>query len=196
MQSRYLSALAVALLTAACGSGASTGGGSTGGGSNAGPIIHVLGPSMDPTLKDGRFVPTTTLAAGEALARGDIVVYVSPSAPDQLKVSRVLAVPGDSLLIVPAGQPGPDGQSRPKTTLFVGPPGQLLAVSEPYLNPEDWTYGASCCNATGEASASDPQPFTLPAGTYFLMGDNRNHAQDSRIFGPVPRSSLKYRISL
>jgi signal peptidase I len=39
----------------------------------------------------------------------------------------------------------------------------------------------------------DYGPFTVPADHYFMMGDNRNHSQDSRVWGTVPRSYFEGR---
>ena len=35
----------------------------------------------------------------------------------------------------------------------------------------------------------------MPAGEYFVMGDNRDCSRDSRYFGTVPRSSIVGRVS-
>ena len=62
-------------------------------------------------------------------------------------------------------------------------------LDEPYVRKVD-----------GEAVPSEPfdnglpwslqQPYTVPAGNYFVMGDNRIDSGDSREFGPVPRGQL------
>ena len=58
---------------------------------------------------------------------------------------------------------------------FVLVDGRRLA--EPYVDPAD--------------RGIDTRTFTrVPAGEYFLMGDNRTHSCDSRVWGTVPRKSL------
>ena len=42
----------------------------------------------------------------------------------------------------------------------------------------------------------DSAPLTVPAGKYFLMGDNRSYSADSRAFGPFTRDKLVGRVWL
>ena len=51
------------------------------------------------------------------------------------------------------------------------------AVREPYARTSD----CEVCNL---------DPFTVPRGTYFMMGDNRGDSNDSRYWGPIARGNI------
>ena len=71
---------------------------------------------------------------------------------------------------------------------IIGMPGDVISLSE----------GAVYIN--GKPEPSEPfsnglpwslqQPFKVPAGSYFLMGDNRTDSGDSRDFGPIARDQF------
>lgn len=112
----------------------------------------VDGISMEPTLTDGGLVLVRTLAGPPR--QGDIVVLCKTSFRDTSVVKRVIAVGGQTVeLDYTAGTVSVDG----------------AVLEEPYLN---------------EAMVRQPYQtitrLTVPEGHIFVMGDNRNHSDDSR----------------
>ena len=127
--------------------------------------------SMVPTLqKDDRILVQKAFFNWHDLRQGDIVVFSRPPRDrcggDGDLVKRVIALPGQT--IYSAGN-----------TLYVN--GRPLA--EPYLPRVD---------PLGPAipDASRQHPFRVPAGEFYMMGDNRQISCDSRYWGPIKGSSI------
>jgi signal peptidase I len=93
--------------------------------------------------------------------RGDIIVFEYPNNPEQDFIKRVIGIPGDTIK-VQQGKVFLNGKELP----------------EPYLideetMPENPTY----CDP---GSACHRETITVPAGTVYVMGDNRQNSSDSR----------------
>lgn len=107
--------------------------------------------SMLPTIEIGERVLVDKLShiLGKTPERGDIVVF---SAPDELNEKS-------DLIKRVIGLPGETVEIKNGMVYIDGEP-----LSEDYLNEApSYTYG----------------PTVVPAGHYFMLGDNRNHSADS-----------------
>jgi signal peptidase I len=135
--------------------------------------VHVMGSSMYPTVRNQDYLLATKIDYRlHAPQRGDIVIMRDPLDPSRDFIKRIIAVPGDRVLIR-------DGH------VYVN--GRQL--QEGYLHGEMWTQymtwpAAHPSNVQGQPMGSDQ---------YFVMGDNRDHSDDSRIFGPIHRDEIEAR---
>ncbi|HEY4025587.1 MAG TPA: signal peptidase I [Candidatus Dormibacteraeota bacterium] len=135
--------------------------------------VHVIGSSMLSTVVDQDYLIATKVDYRlHPPQRGDIIIMRDPYDSNRDFIKRVIAVPGDRILIR-GGQ------------VFLN--GHLLR--EPYINSEPWTENADWpLGPTG-----DPQGVLLNTDEFFVMGDNRNHSSDSRVFGRVRRDQIEAR---
>jgi signal peptidase I len=139
-----------------------------------------------PDLFSGRLL-------GHAPKRGDVVVFVSPTGSGEVLVKRLIGLPGDNVQMsggqlllngtqVPRNAEGlynddssgyPVLGQRYAEVLPGGPTHEVLKLTDA---PEDY----------GGVDPNNTPVYTVPAGEYFFMGDNRDNSEDSRFLdGPV-----------
>jgi len=87
---------------------------------------------------------------------------------------------------------GRSGGLRLLIKRVVGGPGDVVEIRQGYL----YRNGEPVREPYVLADAGDDfGPYVVPAGKYFVTGDNRYDSYDSRIFGPVPRKYIRGRVA-
>jgi signal peptidase I len=123
--------------------------------------VKVEGGSMEPGLEDQERIFINKLVyRWENIGHGDIVVFRYPRDPRKSFIKRVIGIPGDRVRIA-FGH------------VFLND----KAIEEDYV-PREFLD-----------SRSYPETI-IPPGAYFVLGDHRSMSNDSRDFGPVPRSYI------
>lgn len=138
--------------------------------------FYIPSESMESTLevKDRILVNKLSYKLHD-VHRGDIVVFEKP--PGETSkindlIKRVIALPGETI-----EQQGNDiyidrGQGPQKLTE------SYIKDRTDIGQPIAWVQG--CANPSTEATKC-----TIPEGHVWVMGDNRGHSHDSRVFGPI-----------
>jgi signal peptidase I len=127
--------------------------------------------SMIPTLLVGDHILVNKFVYRFAdPTRGDVVVFKYPVDESRDFIKRIIAVGGEDLYI----------KGR-KIYVNCRPP-------EPACRPieDPWGKWEDRFDDSGETTA-----VRVPAGAYFVMGDNRSNSQDSRYWGFVKREKIK-----
>lgn len=142
--------------------------------------------SMVPTLVEGQRVLVNRLANNFSDPKnGQVVVFRPPTgAGEASQGGEGCAVPRE--LGTACTQPQPGKYEETYVKRVVGEPGDKLSVRGGRVirngKPVDEPYAQAC-----EEEVCNLKEFTVPAGHYYMMGDNRGNSVDSRYWGPLPR---------
>lgn len=160
--------------------------------------FRIPSESMEPTLLVGDFLLVDkevsndhrpgVMAPTNVVHRGDLIVFHYPVEPALHLVKRVVGLPGDRVRLRD-GRAFINGQalSEPYAIFRPSAPDSYrddfprMSSVDSGVNPRWWSQLRSLVS-NGEV--------TVPAESYFVLGDNRNDSEDSRYWGFVPRSAI------
>ena len=123
----------------------------------------IKGQSMHPTFPDGEYLLTEKVSYyREDPKRGDVIVFKPPISEDEF-IKRVIGLPGETIMVL-------NGRV--------------------FVNNEELKEDYIKVNTSGGAFLGEGATYTVPAGNYFVMGDNRPHSSDSRAWGPITKKVI------
>ena len=146
----------------------------------------------------------TKVTDGTPPARGDVMVFRYPPQPNLDYIKRVVGLPGDEVAYLNKrltinGTPAPT-QAAPdffdESTMRYAKQFEEKLGEQPHsllINPDvpsfvqgasDFPYRENCLYSIEGVVCK------VPAGHYFLMGDNRDNSLDSRYWGFVPEANI------
>ncbi len=143
--------------------------------------------SMEPTLLiDDRLIIDKLSIRWSKPQRGEIIVFNPPAHPvvtdpSKVYIKRVIGLPGDHVSIR-------EGK------VFIN----NVPLNEPYIaSPMNYTLPTTddtlcrgCFAPTTVGKEDGNLYFTVPKGSYWVMGDNRNNSLDSHAWGFMPEENL------
>jgi signal peptidase I len=158
--------------------------------------------SMRPTILEGDVVfvdrlaydlkvPLTDIVIAPlgAPQRGDIVTFSSPKDGTRL-IKRIVALPGDRVEMR-AGTLWVNG-AEARYDNPVSLPEQVAGLETTAVHARERLGGSEheVQFLPAVRARRDFEAITIPADSYFMLGDNRDDSEDSRYIGVVPRHLL------
>lgn len=166
---------------------------------NLASMTKVQGRSMLPTFQaDDRVVFTRWPVADDQVKRGDVVVLKSPHKQNERLIKRVIALPGDLVMI------GPDHMRLSPSAYGVLP--EHTATTSATVEVHNAEQGSvesvklvadnqpqEAVDEPQEEVDQSPAPrwLRIPEGHCWIEGDNGSHSLDSHMYGSVPMALLE-----
>lgn len=130
--------------------------------------------SMEPALLAGDYLIANKIIYNyKNPVRGDVIVFVYPEDPRKDFVKRVIALPGEKVEI----------RNR-----------KIFINDKPITNPWGFHIERGGRVMPSRLRRDNYGPKVVPSNSLFVLGDNRDHSQDSRHFGFVDMSAVKGKV--
>ncbi len=137
-------------------------------------LPQVNGHSMEPQLRSGEHVLINTIAYDLRAGGGDQPFF---------DVALHPIAHGDVVAFIHAS----DDAQQVYVKRVVGVPGDMVAISRGFVS----VNGRPFAEPNGMLrDTTTMAPTRVPAGSFFVLGDNRAESDDSRAFGAVPRTAV------
>ena len=128
-------------------------------------------------------------------ARGDVVVFKLPTDNSTDYIKRVIGLPGDHIqvkngILYINDQPCP--RKRIEDYLYQEGNGAVMPIAQ-YIETLPNGRQHPIIQMTDNGPLDNTPVYDVPPGKYFMMGDNRDNSQDSRVLsavGYVPAENL------
>ncbi|MBN2803102.1 MAG: signal peptidase I [Deltaproteobacteria bacterium] len=146
--------------------------------------FYIPSKSMEPNLQAGDYIFVdkhyNTPGAQQEIKRGDIVVFINPDNRNQFYIKRVIGLPGETVTIN-------------NTTVSVdGKPITHFGLknNEAQTLTEEISLSGRKYSVLWKSNKNRTWVQKIPSGHIAVLGDNRDDAKDSRLFGPIPLQNV------
>ena len=126
-------------------------------------LYSIPSSSMEPTLNVGDNVFAWRYPFAGSIEQGDIVTFNDPEKPGRILIKRVIATGGQTV---------------------------DLKDGKVYIDGKVYSDSHEIGESNELAKSNIVFPYKVPEDSVWLMGDNREHSSDSRMFGAIPTSEI------